>query len=364
MKNNTLFVLVILFLVSCQDQTAVKQASVTATDTPEAYKSEHIKGYEGGFIKGLKVPKKACNFLVIGDWGRCGEYYQKELAEQLSYASLSLDANFIISTGDNFYQIGVSSVDDPLWNSSYENVYRQFSLQIPWFVVLGNHDIVANPQAEIDYSKKSSRWHVPDWRLDCQDADWHMAKGGCVKIPFDEKDTTKNMLFIFLNTNPFIDTYYSYGSDYRFYVKSKDSVEQKLWLRKTLAASERDHTIRWRFVIGHHPLFTNGKHWDDAKQLRGHLKALFDSFHVDAYICGHDHDLEYLKPEGYTQYFVSGAGSEVRKWDTTHLDKSTKWQSKTPIQGFMTFSVTYDSIMVNVIDRQGKILYDTSIMHQ
>src|SRR5580700_5993775 len=77
------------------------------------YQEEYASGYRGGFIEGLKVPDSALNFLVIGDWGRCGEYFQKEVADQLAKASVGADASFIISTGDNLYPDGVASIDDP-----------------------------------------------------------------------------------------------------------------------------------------------------------------------------------------------------------------------------------------------------------
>ena len=35
-----------------------------------------------------------------------------------------LEARFILSVGDNFYENGVSGVHDPAWQSSFEDVYR------------------------------------------------------------------------------------------------------------------------------------------------------------------------------------------------------------------------------------------------
>ena len=63
--------------------------------------------------------------------------------------------------GDNFYEDGVQSTSDPQWRSSFETIYSAPSLQIPWYVALGNHDYRGVPQAQIDYAKISHRWQMP-----------------------------------------------------------------------------------------------------------------------------------------------------------------------------------------------------------
>ena len=63
------------------------------------------------------------NFLILGDWGRNGEKDQTDVAAQMAIAAKELDAKFIFAVGDNFYENGVKSVDDPQWQSSFEKVY-------------------------------------------------------------------------------------------------------------------------------------------------------------------------------------------------------------------------------------------------
>jgi len=79
----------------------------------------------------------------------------------MGVAANQVNARFVISTGDNFYCCGVASVDDYQWISSFENVFRSHSLQIPWYVALGNHDYQGNVQAEMIMEKKSQRWKMP-----------------------------------------------------------------------------------------------------------------------------------------------------------------------------------------------------------
>jgi hypothetical protein len=82
-------------------------------------------------------------------------------------AAHTVEADFIVSTGDNFYPSGVASVQDPLWKRSFEDVYTAFSLQEEWYPVLGNHDYDGDAQAQIEYSRISRRWRrfvMRSWR--------------------------------------------------------------------------------------------------------------------------------------------------------------------------------------------------------
>jgi len=308
-----------------------------------SYLDEYRSGYRGGFIDSLTVPDKALNFLVIGDWGRCGEYYQKEVADEMSKASVGADVSFILSTGDNLYPDGVASIDDPLWNRSYEDVYHQFSLQKPWYVVLGNHDYRTNPQAEVEYSKKSARWNMP-------------ARYYFKKMPLND-GSGKQILFVFLDTSPLIDKYYT-DSYYEENVKTQDTAAQMAWLRKTL--SDPDTSIRWRIVVGHHPLYTSGKRIKspETTQFRKIMKPVFDKYKVDAYICGHEHQQEYLT-EGNTQYFISGSASEVRPVEGNY--PGSKFRASE--HAFEVFSITENQLQVQIITWEGKIIYKQTVSH-
>lgn len=44
-----------------------------------------------------------------------------------------LDIDFVISTGDNFYDDGLNGVDDPAFEESFKNIYTAKSLQKPWY---------------------------------------------------------------------------------------------------------------------------------------------------------------------------------------------------------------------------------------
>lgn len=48
-------------------------------------------------------------------------------------AGEKLNIDFVISTGDNFYDDGILEVNDPLFLDSFKNIYFANSLQKPWY---------------------------------------------------------------------------------------------------------------------------------------------------------------------------------------------------------------------------------------
>ncbi|KAB2090056.1 hypothetical protein ES319_A03G101400v1 [Gossypium barbadense] len=97
------------------------------------------------------------SFLVIGDWGRKGAYNQSQVALQVGE---NLGIDFVISTGDNFYEKGLATPYDPHFKHSFTNIYSANSLQKQWYSVLGNHDYRGDVQAQLSpiLRKIDSRW--------------------------------------------------------------------------------------------------------------------------------------------------------------------------------------------------------------
>ena len=44
-----------------------------------------------------------------------------------------LDIDFVISTGDNFYDDGLEGVNDPAFEESFSKIYTAKSLQKQWY---------------------------------------------------------------------------------------------------------------------------------------------------------------------------------------------------------------------------------------
>lgn len=292
----------------------------------------------------LTINKKALNFIAMGDWGRNGEYKQREVANQMGITAKALGTDFFIATGDNFYPSGVASTQDHRWIDSYEDIYTAHSLQNDWFVVLGNHDYKGNVQAEIDYTKIDRRWYMP-------------ARYYAKKISLNG-DTTKQALLVFIDTTPLLSEYYQ--SPEHADVKTQDTALQRRWLESVL--SDPSPNIKWKIVAGHHPLYTGGKRMnaDETQELNHLLKPIFDKYKVDAYICGHEHSLQYIKPSGKTHYFISGAGSETTP-AILHPDGGKFAISE---NGFIAFTVTPEELLAQVISYKGEVLYKETLKRE
>ncbi|MFN8357558.1 MAG: tartrate-resistant acid phosphatase type 5 family protein [Spirosomataceae bacterium] len=274
------------------------------------------------------------HFLVIGDWGRNGEQFQQQVADQMNKTAIETEPEFVINVGDNFYCCGVASTQDPQWQNSFEKVYHYHSLQIDWYSILGNHDYHGNPQAQIDYSKISRRWRMP-------------ARYYTIRQQIDDNTAVR---LVFLDTNPFVKKYVTHAEEYAD-VARQDTQKQLEWLKKVLATSKE----QWKIVIGHHPVYSVGDH-GNTKELVERLKPILEKYKVHAYFCGHDHDLQHLKPIGSeVDYFVSGAGSEVTP---VKPNEFTKFATATA--GFASVSLSKDSLRLQFIDGQGHIIYRTS----
>ncbi len=299
------------------------------------YTQKFDGGYRGSTISGLKVPKNALSFLVIGDWGRSGEYFQKETAVQLGRASYTIDAEWIVSTGDNIYPKGVASVSDPMWKRSFEDIYTAHSLMISWYPVLGNHDYAGDPEAEIAYSKISRRWNMPSRYYSFERV----------------TDEGVKVLFLYIDSSPFEKKYYKDGEEpFRSNIISQDTTAQKNWVLNTLKQSNAE----WKFVFGHHPLYSAGKRKGLTDDVASSVLPLLQEGGADIYMSGHEHHLQHDQLTKKIHHFISGAGSEITPVTNNKL---TKFVSAS--HGFFTVSINKEGCLFQAIDHEGKILYTT-----
>jgi acid phosphatase len=228
-------------------------------------------------IMGRMNDSQEVRVIYVGDTGT-GDDNQKKVAEQMEELCKSTDPAAVVLLGDNFYQIGVSSVEDPMWDSRFEKMYSGDCLRkLTFYAVLGNHDYKGDADAQIAYTRaKGGRWTMP--------ARFYSLKFGEL-LEIGAADTTI--------------------SD-RCGIPSLCSVD---WLVEKLKAS----TARWKILVGHHPILSGGKY----RALRGlahfNLPELYCQSGASIYISGHDHGLQHLHGRYPTskceiEQFVSGGG--------------------------------------------------------
>lgn len=215
--------------------------------------------------------------IFVGDTGT-GDDSQKKVAGQIETLCRSLDPAAVILLGDNFYQTGVSSAEDPLWDSRFEKMYSgECSRKLNFYAILGNHDYRGSADAQIAYTKvKGGRWIMP--------ARYYSLKFGDM-LEIGAADTTV--------------------SD-RCGISALCSID---WLAGKLKSS----AARWKILIGHHPILSGGKYRSLNGMAHFNLPELYCKSGVSVYISGHDHGLQHLHGRYPTsnceiEQFVSGGG--------------------------------------------------------
>ena len=115
-------------------------------------------------------------FFFYGDWGHnvpanvseSGIAFEEvKVANAVAAKAAELSPSFFVMLGDNFYESGVASIEDPLWQAYYKNIYNSPSTELPWYLILGNHDYYGGhtvlPQIEYTNAPQNSdgRWNMP-----------------------------------------------------------------------------------------------------------------------------------------------------------------------------------------------------------
>ncbi len=214
-------------------------------------------------------------FAVLGDHGN-GSAGQRRVAGAMAQRAAREPIEFMLTVGDNFYDSGVASVDDPLWETRWEQVYAAPALQVPVHPTLGNHDRRGNAEAQVEYSKRSERWRMP-------------SRYYTFRKPLDGDQYAQ---FFALDTRHF----------------GPRDPEQTRWLERELASSEAS----WKIVYGHHPVFSFSDRGPNPRMLRN-LEPLLREHRVDLYLAGHHHVLELLEPVGGVTHAVCGAAGGPRE---------------------------------------------------
>jgi len=216
--------------------------------------------------------------------------------------------DFVLYMGDNFYDAGVESVTDEQFQTKFELPYAV--LDLPFYVVLGNHDYGGcfgddcgagwefdKSEAQVDYTHYSDKWTMP--------SEYYTF-------------TEDHAQFFGLDTNAIMwDPFLATAGD------------QPSWLQTELDAS----TASWRIAYGHHPYISNGQHgnagayegldwltdiswlsWATDVPLGTAVKSFMDDHlcgQVDVYLCGHDHNRQWLESACGTEFVVMGTAAKT-----------------------------------------------------
>ncbi len=237
------------------------------------------------------MPTDAIHLLALGDFGS-GSPQQASVARAMQAYMQRMDVvpKWLLLLGDNFYanpSLG-GGLSEARWKSGFEEMYPAAHFSCPCPAVLGNHDYhdtVNGPMLQLAYSeRKSSRWHLPK--------KWY------------RMELEKVATFLFLDTNLRSVSGPKPGKKPKACLSAEEESAQWAWLERELNSQRAPFT----FVVGHHPVYSNGSH-GDTPELVQRLAPLLQSAGVHFYLAGHDHDLQHLELNGLkTSFLISGGG--------------------------------------------------------
>lgn len=303
------------------------------------------------------------------------------------------DCDFAIQLGDNVYPDGADAKDgkddqkrmDDLILKPVKPLFAQ-NKDLIVYSALGNHDW------------KSSRKGVQlqtDW-MDNQ-PNFHLDEKGYYQYTMGEKGN--DVEFFVLDTNMLLSVQpiyevplnsdgseqdteqaqqdkigeFDYANPHENPVNGED-IKQLAWLKKGLENS----TAKWKVVYGHHILWSiGGSKYSEGHVLREKIMPMLCE-NADAYIAGHEHDLELLTDDcsvyglddkPVLPLIISGAASKMRGKHTPFAEQQEKrypeydlvW-SKSFVWGFahITLDNTADTLNVEYFttptDQSGKAI--------
>lgn len=262
--------------------------------------------------------------LAFGDSGT-GKKPQKQLADVMAKHCQERGCDAALLLGDNIYPNGAISATDQQFKTKFEEPYA--ALDFPFYVALGNHDIHlgnAGREAQIQYSQYSQKWRMP--------AAYYQAELGPAQI------------FV-IDTNLFL----------------SDSNQQQ-WLKDALAASKSP----WKIIIGHHPIFSVGRHGalDSGKQgkqtlLREWLSPILCAQQA-IYLSAHEHIMQINQLPCGALSVVSGAAASPRGaiGALVNAQRDTLRFYHADQMGFTRLDLDDKAIKISFWGESGEHLYD------
>ena len=269
-------------------------------DTPYSYRVGDGAGWsEWNEFRTASAKPERFRFIYMGDvQHEISSLWSRTVRMAYRYAP---DARFILYAGD----IVEAGCEDSLWG---EWCYAQGFIprMIPILSAPGNHDIIRpdndlNDKAETEVP---TLWHA------------HLAlpRNGPKNVPLLDEETYyvdyQCVRIISLDSNLYDDE----GSHAAQRPEARQP--QLAWFEEVLQSAGS----RWIIVVHHHPIFSVGRKRDNA-ELRQALEPLYDKYHVDLVLQGHDHhygrtqkirEAKIVAPDDYgTIYAVSVSGPKA-----------------------------------------------------
>ncbi len=245
-------------------------------------------------------------FIALGDSGENSPSLKSIAISAKKYCETN-GCDFGLLLGDNFYENGLQSLADKENLATFEDNFN--SANIPFYAVLGNHDVKGDTQAQIEYSKVNKNWIMPNYnfKFATNQAEFYATNSNCGFFP------------IF------------------WYLKQDKNLS------------------KWQVQARHHSLLSLGPH-GNSDALDRFISANFTKTNIN--IAGHNHLLEYIESAGIS-YLTSGAASRPSVDKTISTDPSPKFSYDKA--GYVWVELSQDSAKFRYLDENSNLLYESEV---
>lgn len=321
----------------------------------------------------LCLKEDEVNFFMIADWGGIPyfpyrTFIQQNIANLMNKLTKKMPVHFTLALGDNFYFDGVKNVNDPRFQTTFENVFSAKTLNMPWFIQLGNHDYLGNVSAQLAYFNKSNRWILPDnfYNVDIN-----------VNHSTSDENSAKKLIHVMM-----IDTVLLCGisdtiADFDLDLKGKEKEISDFyfnWIEDELIKISADK-VPYIIIAGHYPIYSVSTH-GPTYLLIEKLRPLLVKYKVNAYFSGHDHDLEHFSEDSEdnsttrVHYIVNGAADLMRN-DQSNKDAVPEgslkyyWSSNLNIHGGLCLiRANLKEMIIEFLETSDKLLHKIVILNK
>ena len=325
-----------------------------------------MNGTGEGILVGLEDPPPepaVVKLLVAGETGE-GNVEQVQVAQAMSQKCQDEGGcTAVLMTGNQFFDSGVSSVDDPQWIDKFESPYDQPGLNgLKFYPVLGIHDYcLVNPICDTIGSPSSAESYI-QYSLLPVGAGPGTRRSGKWTMParfYDVAIEDGDLVHIFG-----IDTQDTAGGTPN---DQPEIIQQKI----------ANSSSTWKIVFGSFPRFTSGSSNEPISGVGSPLDLLDQSTGIigppglfslletvycesDLYIAGHDNIREFINkgrdPNCPNTFFaISAAGAKTTN-STAPLDQSSLFLDDTTV-GFAYLELTETSLLFEFYDKDGNLSF-------
>ncbi|ATZ81088.1 protein phosphatase [Bodo saltans virus] len=274
----------------------------------------------------------AYKFMSIGDWGcmSIGGIHAKDqiiVAKEFTKFAQQLTPRFILNTGDNFYYCGINGTNDPNFATTFENVYSDDSLMVPWIGCLGNHDYGYPGSAEAQMNYVSPETNISLVVLDSSPC----------QSPYTSNDPSGwDPCGSVIPGCP--------GCTFHQNVIKQSCQEQYMWFEQIVNHIPSDD---WKILMTHAPAL-DINNYDYVPLIRK------TGFHM--YINGHVHLLAHYTIDNAGVYISSGAGCMVEiPYEHQYMNSCSNYNKNHTCQ--IVFQKTVAGFTVHEFNTDYTILY-------